>query len=114
MTPQAARRAARHGRKAESTVGHPAWTDEDRNRRPIPVTHMTNTSTRTIVLALLLSAPAALVAQTPVPNEADARLRALYTAEWDWRQNEQAREPDELGPTAFADHFPRVDAGSQQ
>ena len=74
---------------------------------------MTLTPVRTIVLAILLSAPAALVAQTPA-NEADQRLKALYTAEWDWRQNEQAREPDELGPTAFADHFPRVDAASQQ
>src|SRR6188768_2022602 len=79
---------------------------------------MPHTSVRTIVLALLLSAPAALLAQTPqstpAPNEADQRLKALYTAEWDWRQNEQAREPEELGPISFADHFPRVDAATQQ
>jgi len=79
---------------------------------------MPHTSVRTIVLALLLSAPAALLAQTPqstpAPNDADQRLKALYTAEWDWRQNEQAREPEELGPISFADHFPRVDAATQQ
>ena len=39
---------------------------------------------------------------------ADARLRALYTEEWNWRQIEMAR-----GPGA-ADRFPRVDAASQE
>jgi len=39
---------------------------------------------------------------------ADARLRALYTEEWNWRQSEMAR-----GPGA-GDRFPRVDAASQE
>jgi uncharacterized protein (DUF885 family) len=70
-------------------------------------------SSRTIAFALLLS-PAALVAQTPATNDADRRLKALYTAEWDWRQKEFAREPGQVGRGSAADHFPRVDAASQQ
>ena len=45
---------------------------------------------------------------------ADGRLRALYTAEWTWRQREMARRNDEPGDAGAADHFPRVDAASQQ
>ena len=41
-------------------------------------------------------------------TSADARLRALYTEEWNWRQIEMAR-----GPGA-GDRFPRVDAVSQE
>lgn len=75
---------------------------------------------------LLLLATAGIVpgayaaAQTPAPaGSADARLRALYTAEWEWRRRELARRdgPEEGaarrdGPAA--DHFPRVDAAAQQ
>jgi uncharacterized protein (DUF885 family) len=39
-------------------------------------------------------------------NSADARLRALYTEEWNWRQRELGR--------GVSDRFPRVDAASQQ
>ena len=77
------------------------------------------TPVRTLVLALLLSVPAALAAQTTQfastrTTDADQRLKALYTAEWDWRQREQAREPGQVGHGAAADHLPRVDAASQQ
>ena len=58
---------------------------------------MTTTHVRTLVLAFLLSAPAALAAQTPAANEADQRLKALYNAEWEWRQKEEARVPGEFG-----------------
>jgi uncharacterized protein (DUF885 family) len=75
---------------------------------------MTSTSVRTILLALLLSVPAALFAQAPAANDADQRLKALYDAEWDWRQKEFAREPGQVGRGAAADHLPRVDAASQQ
>ena len=44
------------------------------------------------------------------PNSADARLRALYTEEWDWRQKEFGRGD---GPGA-SDRFAPVDAASQQ
>src|SRR5688500_7553920 len=45
---------------------------------------------------------------------ADGRLRALYTAEWTWRQREMARRNDEPGDAGADDHFPRVNAASQQ
>lgn len=51
------------------------------------------------IFPLLLAASGA-GAQSP----ADARLRALYTSEWEWRGRELARN---------ADTFPRVDAASQ-
>ena len=43
---------------------------------------------------------------------ADARLRALYTEEWNWRRQELARSGDQ--PGGASDRFPRVDAASQQ
>src|SRR5262245_57229201 len=45
---------------------------------------------------------------------ADARLRQLYTAEWNWRRREMARRSDAPGEASASDHFPRVDAASQQ
>jgi uncharacterized protein (DUF885 family) len=60
-----------------------------------------------VLIAVALSF-SALSAQTqPPPSSADARLRALYTEEWNWRQQQLARG-------AVSDHFPRVDAASQQ
>ncbi|HEX6313971.1 MAG TPA: DUF885 family protein [Gemmatimonadaceae bacterium] len=58
----------------------------------------------------LLPAIAPVEAQ---PGSADARLRALYTAEWTWRQREMARISDAPGDAGAADHFPRVDPASQ-
>jgi uncharacterized protein (DUF885 family) len=46
------------------------------------------------------------------PTSADARLRALYTEEWNWRRKELARGGDQPGDAA--DHFPKVDDASQQ
>ena len=43
---------------------------------------------------------------------ADARLRALYTEEWNWRQQELARAGD--SPGDLSDRFPKVDPASQQ
>jgi uncharacterized protein (DUF885 family) len=48
----------------------------------------------------------------PDTSSADARLRALYTEEWNWRQRELARGDQPGG--GGADRFPRVDAASQQ
>lgn len=54
-------------------------------------------------------------AQTqPDASSADARLRALYTEEWTWRQQEMARSSDQPGDAGAGDHFPRIDAASQQ
>ena len=57
----------------------------------------------------------------PVPAEtqrdtrsADARLRALYTEEWNWRRAEMGRRSDEPGEAGASDRFPKVDAASQQ
>lgn len=60
------------------------------------------------LLALALAAP--LAAQSG--RSADERLRALYTAEWEWRQSELAEAA--RGASRIPDHFPRVDAASQR
>jgi uncharacterized protein (DUF885 family) len=72
---------------------------------------MTNPYVCSFALALLVAAQAATGQST---NEAEERLRSLYTAEWEWRQKEFAREPGKVGRGAAADHFPRVDAASQK
>jgi uncharacterized protein (DUF885 family) len=65
--------------------------------------HMSAKLLYPIILATLVAPPlAAQSSQTP-----DARLRGLYTAEWEWRQRE-------LGRGESSDRFPRVDAASQQ
>jgi uncharacterized protein (DUF885 family) len=61
-----------------------------------------------VLCSLILLAPSAARTQ-PDATSADARLRALYTEEWAWRQKELAR-----GDAEGADHFPKVDAASQQ
>jgi uncharacterized protein (DUF885 family) len=68
----------------------------------------------TVALVALLPVPR-VGAQTPQATaSADSRLRTLYTAEWTWRQREMARRSDEPGEAGASDHFPRVDAASQQ
>jgi len=42
---------------------------------------------------------------------ADARLRALYTAEWKWREDQFA--DDEDGQKPLSDHLPKVDPATQ-
>jgi uncharacterized protein (DUF885 family) len=64
-----------------------------------------------IALITCLSAAAAALVSAQAPPDAspaDARLRTLYTDEWNWRQKELAR-----GPGAD-DRLPRVDTASQQ
>jgi len=70
---------------------------------------MSSTPTHVMLIGLLITVALAspLSAQAPADTSADARLRALYTEEWNWRQKE-------LGRGAASDRFPRVDAASQQ
>jgi len=64
----------------------------------------------------LLAAAGLAIGATPLAakaGSADARLKALYDAEWAWRTKEFGSEEDEakgIGP----DHLPRVDAATQQ
>src|SRR5688572_26190558 len=62
-----------------------------------------------LVCLLVVAVPASWLvsAQTPADGSADARLRALYAEEWDWRGKELLRG-------GANDRFPRVDAASQQ
>ena len=65
---------------------------------------------RLVLISVLIAvAPASppVSAQSQTGSSADARLRALYTEEWSWRQKELARD-------GASDRFPRVDAASQQ
>src|SRR5688572_14794460 len=61
-------------------------------------------------LVFLCARPAGTVlsAQAQADGGADARLRALYTEEWEGRQKEGLRGG------GGGDQFPRVDAASQQ
>jgi uncharacterized protein (DUF885 family) len=75
---------------------------------------LVRSSLTSVVLCVpLLFSPAAVQTQRDATS-ADARLRALYTEEWKWRQQELAQGGDQTGVGAAADHFPGVDAASQQ
>ena len=69
---------------------------------------------RATTVALIMAVSLPVAATSGSATSADEKLRALYTAEWEWRQKEFAREPgdESRGPTA--DHLPRVDAQTQQ
>ena len=59
-----------------------------------------------LTASVMIATPIRSLAQQPSPSSADARLQALYTDEWNWRQKETGR--------GLGDRFPRVDAASQQ
>ena len=73
---------------------------------------------RSLLTCLVLCAVLALSSHTAQTQRdvtsADARLRALYTEEWNWRQKELARTGAQPGDAGTGDRFPRVDAASQQ
>src|ERR1700710_801337 len=58
-----------------------------------------------------LAALSLMSAAQAKPNAADARLRALYKAEWAWREDQFADNEDSQKPVV--DHLPKVDAASQ-
>jgi uncharacterized protein (DUF885 family) len=64
-----------------------------------------------IAIAALFIVTAA-PAQAGEPNTADAGFRAIYTAEWTWREDQFA--DDENGQKPIVDHLPRVDAATQE
>ena len=66
-----------------------------------------------LALSVLVILPTSAGTQRDT-RSADARLKALYTEEWNWRRQEMARLSDEPGEAAASDHFPNVDAASQQ
>ncbi len=66
-----------------------------------------------VLSATLVVLPASAQTQRDT-SSADARLRALYTEEWNWRQQEMARSSDQPGEASASDHFPSIDAASQQ
>ena len=65
-----------------------------------------------LVLSALFVLLSPAVHTQPAAASADARLRALYTDEWNWRRKELARSGDQTSDAS--DRFPRVDAASQQ
>lgn len=67
-----------------------------------------------LVLGTVSVVPCARAQTPPDATSADARLRALYTAEWEWRKRELARRSDAPGEAGAADHFPRVSPDAQQ
>ena len=69
--------------------------------------------TSLVLCGVLVLLPASVETQRDT-SSADARLRALYTEEWNWRRQEMARSSDQPGEAGASDHFPRVDAASQQ
>src|SRR5687767_15828929 len=65
--------------------------------------------TRAMLTAFLIIAVCLpLSSQAPADASADARLRSLYTEEWNWRQKELGRSG------AASDRFASVDVASQQ
>src|SRR5579862_9770125 len=45
-------------------------------------------------------------------GEVDARLQAIYSAEWKWREDQFAADEDSQKP--ISDHLPKVDPASQE
>jgi uncharacterized protein (DUF885 family) len=65
----------------------------------------------TLFVPLAVATLAACSQHSKEPG-ADAQLRALYTAEWQWRQEQFPGGEDDTRPVA--DHLPRVDPAAQQ
>jgi uncharacterized protein (DUF885 family) len=77
-----------------------------------------STSCRLALAAFCLAAPAAALAQqqppaAPAASSADARLKALYDAEWTWRREQEGTLPGQ-GPGALADHLMSVTPAAWQ
>jgi uncharacterized protein (DUF885 family) len=67
---------------------------------------------RAASLALLAAVLAGSVGCTPKQQGVDARLRAIYTSEWKWREQQFADDEDSQRP--IAERLPKVDPAAQQ
>src|SRR5580704_2367721 len=61
-----------------------------------------------VLVAAGMSVPSLGAAQ----HDADARLQAIYTAEWKWREQQLADGEDSQRP--IEDHLPKADPGAQE
>jgi uncharacterized protein (DUF885 family) len=67
--------------------------------------------TATAAAALITGALLGGCARQSQPHSADARLRAIYTREWQWRMGQIPDDEDSTGP--ITDHLPKVDPAAQ-
>ena len=65
---------------------------------------------RTFAVALMTVTTAA--SQAAPQQDADARLAAIYTSEWRWREQQLPDDEDSQRP--IADHLPKVDPAAQE
>ncbi len=72
---------------------------------------------RPLILAVSLLLPSLLLAQQPAPapglTAEEAKLQALYTADWQWRQHLGDDEDDDETAVRLRPQLPRIDAASQ-
>jgi uncharacterized protein (DUF885 family) len=68
---------------------------------------------RFLIPAVVALAFAATAIPAHAQQSADAQLKALYDAEWTWRQAELGQDPEDEG-AGVSDHLPHVDPASQQ
>jgi uncharacterized protein (DUF885 family) len=64
-----------------------------------------------LALALICSMAVGGLAQAADANSADSRLKAIYTSEWKWRDQQLPDGEDTQKPVQ--DHLPKMDAASQ-
>ncbi len=62
---------------------------------------------------LIVAAMSAQAAATQKPSNADARFKAIYTKEWNWREDQFA-SGENGGHEEIIDHLPKVDPATQE
>ena len=73
--------------------------------------HATHRRARAAAHALLASCLLLVSACADKTPSADSRLKALYTGEWNWREDQFANDEDAQKP--IQDHLPKVDPATQ-
>ena len=64
-----------------------------------------------VIVGIITAVLIAVAPAQAAPQSADARLRAVYTGEWKWREAQFASDDD--GSKPVADHLPKVDPAAQ-